>query len=205
MYDSSVTAHELVTSVAATVNVACELDREFYLGVLSKLEQLLYAEYICDERLIFAVCEDGEIDLSVAEVPGGERTPRADDVFSVYFGGIPLRRVRLSEAYLLEPEEGEGGYYRSDEAKISLCLPPEPQNDDIAVFYRAAPRLKIGDGALDPVALPYEFLPLAEAKLRGEAYKLADDDASAAKWLAEYNALLVSFAEWLRRSEKGSA
>ena len=65
MYDSSVTAHELVTSVAATVNVACELDREFYLGVLSKLEQLLYAEYICGDILPARSC------VEVAALPKG--------------------------------------------------------------------------------------------------------------------------------------
>ena len=35
------------------------------------------------------------------------------------------------------------------------------------------------------------------AELRGEAYKLCNEDAVAAKWLNDYNALLDSFRQWL--------
>lgn len=198
MYDSAITAEDFVASVASTVNIGCSLPEEFYLDVLSRLEQLLYSEHIREERLLFADAIDGEIDLSQAIVPEGERIPRADDIFAVYFGDRPLRRIRLSEAYLLEPEPGQESFYKSDDAKISLCLSEEAEEDDIAVFYHAAPRLKVGEGKSDRVALPFEFLSLAEAKLRGEAYKLADDDASAAKWLSEYNTLLSSFATWAK-------
>lgn len=198
MYDSAITAESFVELVASTVNIGCTLPDDFYLDVLSRLEQLLYSEYIREERLLFADAIDGEIDLSQAQVPMGERDPRADDVFAVYFGDRPLRRIRLSEAYLLDPELGQESFYKSDDAKISLCLSEEAEVDDVAVFYYAAPRLKTGDGRCDNVALPFEFLPLAEAKLRGEAYKLADDDAAAAKWLAEYNSLVASFAAWAK-------
>ena len=54
MYDSAITAEDFVASVASTVNIGCSLPEEFYLDVLSRLEQLLYSEHIREERLLFA-------------------------------------------------------------------------------------------------------------------------------------------------------
>lgn len=200
MYDSEITAEEFAASISDSVNVGCAIPPEFYLDELSRLEQLLYSEQIREERLLYTVATDGEIDLGEAIVPDRERTPCVDDVFAVCVGSRPLRRRRLSEAYMLDPDEGEECYYASDRDKLSLCLSDGDEGAEVAVFYRAAPRLKRGDGAADTVALPFEFLPLAEAKLRGEAYKRAEDDVAAARWLSEYNALLAAFSDWLARS-----
>ena len=45
--------------------------------------------------------------------------------------------------------------------------------------------------------LPVEFIDLVKAKLRGEAYKLANEDNHAAKWLNDYNTLLETFKAWI--------
>jgi hypothetical protein len=37
---------------------------------------------------------------------------------------------------------------------------------------------------------------MVAAKMRGEAYKIANEDGLAAKWLADYNAQLESFKVW---------
>ena len=52
------------------------------------------------------------------------------------------------------------------------------------------------------VMIPIEFIDLAKSKLRGEAYKLANEDAIAAKWLNDYNILLETFRAWV--TEKAS-
>ena len=46
--------------------------------------------------------------------------------------------------------------------------------------------------------LPPELIDLAKAKLRGEAYKLANEDGLAAKWLNDYNVLLETFKVWIQ-------
>lgn len=50
---------------------------------------------------------------------------------------------------------------------------------------------------VDAVPLPYEFVELVRCKLRGEAYKLINDDALAAKWIGEYNTLLENFKVYI--------
>ena len=54
----------------------------------------------------------------------------------------------------------------------------------------------------DNVMVPLEFIDLVKAKLRGEAYKLANEDVLSAKWLNDYNILLENFKMWI--SEKNS-
>jgi len=47
--------------------------------------------------------------------------------------------------------------------------------------------------------LPIEFIDLAKAKLRGEAYKVANEDSLAAKWINDYNMLVETFKAWIER------
>jgi hypothetical protein len=46
------------------------------------------------------------------------------------------------------------------------------------------------------VMVPAEFIDLVKAKLRGEAYKLANEGDYAAMWLNDYNILLETFKNW---------
>jgi hypothetical protein len=50
--------------------------------------------------------------------------------------------------------------------------------------------------------IPDEYLSLLRAKLRGEIFKLANEDSLAAKWLGEYNALLPAFAAYCERARR---
>ena len=45
--------------------------------------------------------------------------------------------------------------------------------------------------------IPLEFIDLVKAKLRGEAYKLVNEDGIASKWLNDYNILLETFKLWI--------
>ena len=42
-----------------------------------------------------------------------------------------------------------------------------------------------------------EFIDLAKAKLRAEAYKVANEDNLAAKWINDYNVLVETFKAWV--------
>ena len=66
-------------------------------------------------------------------------------------------------------------------------------------------RFTIGSVDSETVPLPYEFVELVKCKLRGEAYKVINDDGVAAKWLAEYDVLLENFKTYIEihRSKYG--
>ena len=63
------------------------------------------------------------------------------------------------------------------------------------------PRLSIEfeykGSSVQDIPLPVEFIELAKCKLRGEGYKLMNDDGQAAKWLNEYNMLLENFKAYI--------
>jgi hypothetical protein len=64
------------------------------------------------------------------------------------------------------------------------------------------PELKtISNYASKYVMLPIEFIDLIKAKLRGEAYKYANEDNLAAKWLNDYNVLVETFKAWLSNKQ----
>ena len=84
-------------------------------------------------------------------------------------------------------------YYTDYDGNLVLNL--ADYADEITVIYRLRPILK-AEGSSDIVAVPPEFLDLVAAKMRGEAYKIANEDGLAAKWLADYNAQLESFKVW---------
>ncbi len=66
------------------------------------------------------------------------------------------------------------------------------------IFYTYRPStVTAGNESTLQVALPAEYHNLLRAKLRGEAYKLANEDDLAAKWLGEYNLLLEDFCRYV--------
>jgi hypothetical protein len=71
---------------------------------------------------------------------------------------------------------------------------------ELKIIYLARPKLKTieeGEEVVEGnVMMPVEFIDLVKAKLRGEAYKLANEDALAGKWLNDYNILLENFKVW---------
>lgn len=76
-------------------------------------------------------------------------------------------------------------------------------NQDIVISLSG--RFTIGSKDGDTVPLPYEFVELVKCKLRGEAYKLINDDGVAAKWLSEYDVQVENFKTYieLHRSRYG--
>ena len=51
---------------------------------------------------------------------------------------------------------------------------------------------------LGNVMLPYEFIDLAKAKIRSEAYKLVNEFTSAANWVNDFNILLENLKVWVQ-------
>jgi hypothetical protein len=142
--------------------------------------------------------EDMDEDMDV-DVDGQDRA-RFEDIVAVF-----VNDVQLIKSSVLSGKIFPNCYYKKDEDNLGLnvYIQPEDTIGKIRIIYRPRPKLKETKGenetisADDYVMLPAEFVELARAKLRGEAYKLANEDLLAAKWLNEYNVLLESFKVWI--------
>ena len=127
-----------------------------------------------------------------------ECMPRFEDIHAVYADGMQLIKSTLTSGVIFP-----NTFYK-DNNDIGYNATPLPTN--FTIVYIVKPALvtvnnvdEINDAN---VMLPVEFIDLAKAKLRGEAYKLANEDSLAAKWLNDYNILLETFKAWI--SEKSS-
>ena len=144
--------------------------------------------------------EEGRIDLSRIVAGEYESPPTTDDIVALYVGGAEIPRVG---AALFHTFEDEPFYIK--EGMSTLGIKPFADGEEAELLYHVRPAMKVvveGEICEDPVALPVEFLDLAAAKLRGEAYRLCDDDVQGERWLADYNFRLDHFRQWIKNRNR---
>ena len=135
---------------------------------------------------------DEELSYLLCDFPtnSDEAPVRFEDIHVVFADDTQLIKSTLTNGMVF-PD----AYFKEDNA-LGLHFAKMPS--EFTVVYNVRPALKTSDTiANDHVRVPAEFIGLVKAKLRGEAYKLANEDALAAKWLSDYNVLLETFREWI--------
>lgn len=197
IYESTVTAAELVAAIKAELEIIPlpgELSLARWLGTL---EQLAWSEVVRMRRAARVATEDSKIALDVIYVPEGEDPVKACDVCTVYLNGMQIMHGSAEEGFLFAPESLV--WHVSGEHEITV----DGANDGsvATIIYYARPKRRTGlEGK---VALPDEFIELAASCLKGEAYRAANEDVLAAKWLADYNQKLDAFGNWCDRRRAG--
>ena len=202
MFDSGIKVSDLVSQLKDEVDIAIPIKNSSYVLWLNALEQLLYTELIQEQgKIELEAVESGVIDINTLQVPNGENAVRFEDIYTIYADKTQLKESTLASGVIFP-----NTFYK-EQNNIGLNLKKSPSNIKIIYIVRPAPKTvgaddKIGAGN---VMLPIEFVDLAKAKLRGEAYKVANEDGIAAKWLNDYNVLLETFKAWLsgKQSEFG--
>ena len=186
MFDSGKTVSELITEIKAEADVSLKIPDATYIGWLNELEQLCYTEIIKEQREIDIKNPTSPISVSDLTVSEDEAPIRFEDIYTIYADYVQLSKTTLASGYIFPDtffKKGNDIGFNYD----GLIM-------DMKIIYFAKPKVK--KSADGNVMLPIEFMHMAKAKLRGEAYKLVNEDALASKWLNDYNIAIENFKTW---------
>lgn len=197
MLKATVAIGDLLDLIAGGMGLFSPPDRPTLRALLCDCITRLYGEVI-RKRAVASTPAAAEIPLAALPHAAGTGPITAADVTGVRVGRTAYRYLP-PEVFALRGERT--GFYTLQGDALELAL-IQGGGDTAEVIYTVRPaRFGEAEEAL-PVPLPDEFLPLAAAYVRGQAYKLANEDALSAKWLGEYNLLLEEFAGYLAMTDR---
>lgn len=196
MYDSGITLSQLISDVRSEADVSLAIPDSLYVRTVNAVEQFLYTEILKEYVLhSFDPADDdydGTYSYIIADiaVPAGCDTPNYDDIVRVWADGDQIEKSSAGTAH----EFPEKNLCYTD-YNGNLIVQSQPFNS-LNVLVRIRPALKTVGVSGAKVMVPPEFIELVASRMRGEAYKVANEDGQAAKWLAEYNAQVENFKVW---------
>lgn len=196
MYDSTISVNDIVNIVENEVDISSSIGADTCARWISSLEQLLYADLIRFYRTAEISFGGESFDISAIPENEGEAKVIFDDIVKIYDGDQEIVKSGAIAAYQFENDKA---IYWQDGNKVQVRTLTGGA-DALHVIYKVRPRIKTDIS--DTVKVPYEWLDMVISKVRGEVYKLAGDDAQAAKWLNDYNSQLESFKAWIAERQK---
>lgn len=197
IYSSSYTGASLVDSVKTELEIIPLPGDTAFTRWLSSLEQLAWSEVIRMKRVARLNNVNGSLHLDGINVPGDEDGVCAADVCTVYIDGVQAMHGTAEESFLFSPETAV--WHREGEREIAVSGVRDGAEATVVYYVRPERRSDL----YAAVALPDEFIELAASRLKGEAYRAANEDVLAAKWLADYNQRLDAFQSWCDRRRNG--
>ena len=194
MFDSGISVKDLIEELNTEVDIALDIPNKTYVTWLNSLQQMLYTEIIQEQKKTAIKSPfDNPISVSSIEVETIENKPRFEDIITIYADDTQLIKSTVASGVIF-PDT----FYK-DNNNIGINSEKEPET--LTIVYVDKPALVTVSGKDEindaNVMIPIEFIDLVKAKLRGEAYKLANEDNLAAKWLSDYNTLLETFKVWI--------
>lgn len=194
MFDSGISVKDLIYELKNTeIDIALDIPNATYVTWLNALQQLLYTEIIKEQKKVEINATTLQNPLNLYSIrAGNESTPRFEDIHAVYADGIQLLKTSLTNGVIFP-----NTFYKIDN-ELGYNTDFSPSKLTIVYFVRPEIIEADKEDVIDKsnVMIPIEFIDLVKAKLRGEAYKLANEDGIAAKWLNDYNVLLETFKSW---------
>lgn len=196
MYDSGVKCSDFINSIIGEADISIEIQSDSWYRWLNTVEQFIYTEILDEYASAEIDYASDSVTLSTLTVPSGCSSVTYDDVIAVYADGVQVEKSGIKGVMNFSDKNL---YYTDYNGNLVLSLTEVPNK--ITVIYRLRPILKTEAGN-NNVAVPAEFLDMVSARLRGEAYKIANEDGLAGKWLADYNTQLESFKIWAGKRNK---
>lgn len=204
MYDSEVTTADFINGIKDEIDIASVVPDTAFVRWLNTVEQTVYTELIREMRLVHMAVDyhngDDTPSFYLSDITPNydEGEVIFDDIVKAYVDGIELDRVSLISGTAFD---NIGMYYKNGDRVMVKTLVPATE---VSVIYVTRPVKKaIENGELpeETVKLPAEWLEIVASRLRGEAYKMVNDDNLSAKWLNDYNLYLEQFKVWLTKNK----
>lgn len=215
MFDSKISAKNLIADLKSEVDIAYPISNSIYIGWLNSLEQQLYSEIIKEQRqyapstiqLIEGAAAENDEAFNIKRInerewnapltfqtAEDEDSVRFEDIYTVYINGIQLIKTNLTSI-------GAFPFSYCKDGNMLRFSSLEKPDLSVRIVYFVRPVLKNvneQDEILSGnVMLPVEFIELVKAKLRAEAYKMANENILAGNWINDYNVLLEYFKQWV--------
>ena len=199
MFICNTSAKTLLDETVEELRLYESIPRTTFRRVLNETLGRLYNEVVYEVREADGRSVSGEIALSSLPLTADSGSVREEDVLRVCHDGsalqyLPPRRFALVSG-------NDGNFYTVRDGKIILS--PSLSDYTMQVSYLHRPRPYSEEDEERMLPMPEEYVSLVRAKLRGEIYKLANEDALSAKWLGEYNTILPAFAAYCSRVRGG--
>ena len=194
MFNSGISAKELVEELITEVDIALDIPHSTYAQWLNSLQQVLYTEIIKEQRKIVLESNFGfPLSLSLIPIGNDENTPRFEDIYAIYADGVQLIKSTVTSGEIFP-----NTYYKLNN-NIGYNINQKPKQFTIVYIVKPALITTTTHGNINDteIMVPLEFIDLVKSKLRGEAYKLANEGDLAAMWLNDYNVLLETFKAWI--------
>ena len=201
MFVSSTNAKTILDEVMAEMGLYTALPRTVFRRVLNEALGRLYGEVVLGRRTVNATSASGEISLSSIPLPQECASLREEDVLAVRHGTEMLTYLPPARFALVSNNDGK--FFTVENGKIRLS--PSFSGYSLTLTLRERPRPFSQNDEGRPLPMPDEYVGLIRAKLMGEIFKLANEDALSAKWLSEYNAILPAFALYCAKARRGVA
>ena len=201
MYDSGLTAAALITLVQAEADISTTIPTASYYRWINEVEQTLYTEIIKEFKSIVIDSPTSPVAMTAVTVGTTENQAIFEDIYKIYADGKEMQKAGITSTLSLK--NAKSIWYKSGGA-IGFMLAGNDTASEINVIYAVRPKLKAeADSPSQNIKLPAEFLELLCCRLRGEAYKLANEDGIAAKWLQDYNTYVEDFKKWVKNHNQG--
>ena len=199
MFNSGIKVKDLIDDVINEADIALDIPYKTWLEWFNSLQRLLYTEIIREqaEKVIASASEN--VNLTSLDGITGD-TIRFEDIYTVYKGNTQLIKTTLTSGNVFDncfykAENGNMIFKSGDEGSLKIIYFVKPAPVTLTEQTVNGVTAEVIPDSVN-VMLPFEFICLVKAKLRGEAYKLANEDILSAKWLNDYNILLENFKKW---------
>lgn len=188
-FDSGYSAKNIINTLKEEIDVVSYITDDTYVRLYNELIELLYGEIIQDTALLEKEVTDNCLtDLDVSK----------EHIKDVYYGDVQLSRGKAEQVGKMD-----NIYYTDNNDNFCFSVADVKGRENLRIYYNYIPQRLESLKDEKTVPLPFVFLEIVTSKLRGEIYKLLNEDEQSAKWLNDYNTQLENFKAYIQsRKEK---